>query len=86
MNVQDMIEVELKRVGADGLVNVDGEDGLGCGCSVGDLAPCGAPCLTCLPATKRILGHGEFFDFAGPGDEIYTAINDAGCEHGDTGD
>jgi len=46
MNVIELVESQLKLLGADGLVQEYGD----CGCMVGDLAPCGQIDGGCIAA------------------------------------
>jgi hypothetical protein len=56
MKVLELIAIQLRQLGADGLCN--GE----CGCGLGDLAPCEDWIGDCVPAVaveERILDVGE---------------------------
>jgi hypothetical protein len=56
MRVLDMIAIQLRQLGAEGLCN--GE----CGCGLGDLAPCEDWMGDCVPAiaVKAFDEEGEF--------------------------
>jgi hypothetical protein len=56
MRVLDMIAIQLRQIGAEGLCN--GE----CGCGLGDLAPCEDWMGDCVPAieVKAFDEEGEF--------------------------
>ena len=43
MNVKQIVARALKAGGYDGLCNLEPYQGDGCGCKLGDLAPCGEP-------------------------------------------
>ena len=67
MNVIKILENHLKVIGADGLCTN------GCGCGIGDLAPCGHWIGDCVPAKLAIATEaGECHEI---GDEIYTEMD-----------
>lgn len=59
MTVRKLVKDWLKEHGYDGLYTAD------CGCSIGDLVPCGEPCfMDCkpgyrVPCPSTCEGHGE---------------------------
>jgi hypothetical protein len=66
MNVIKILENNLKVIGADGLCTD------GCGCGIGDLAPCGEWIGECVPAKFAIATEpGEWHDV---GDKIYIEM------------
>ena len=55
MNVLEIIQQHLARVGADGLANGDEE----CGCDKDGLAPCGQVSLACVPGHRCYIPDGN---------------------------
>jgi len=51
MNLKEIIQKQLKELGADGLVNTE-VDQDGCGCGIDDLCPCDSPNLDDCRAAK----------------------------------
>lgn len=65
-----MIADGLRAMGADGLCTD------GCGCGLGDLAPCHEWCGDCVPAKKVVAREaGEYWE---AGDVIYRPIDQPG--------
>ena len=64
-DVEQMLRDQLKALGAEGLMLVDGQDG--CGCTLDDLFPCGGENILECIAAKLVpcddeCDHGEATD------------------------
>jgi hypothetical protein len=71
MNVSEIIQAELRAIGADGLCSTEES----CGCDITDLQACDSRCMKCIPAKRvRTVDPGEYFE---PGDPIYVPIGNA---------
>jgi hypothetical protein len=67
MNMKELIIKHLKSIKATGL-----SDGYGCGCGIDDLEPCGAGCMSCVPAKRhRAKEDGRTYS---KGDWIYVPM------------
>ena len=61
MNVRELLQTQLRLMGADGLC-IDGLDDDGCGCGLDDFMPCNDMSVDCEAAkVKRIDGQDRYF-------------------------
>ncbi len=59
MNVKDIVEMQLKTLGYDGLYSVWGD----CACEIGDLVPCGEDFSTCMPGYRYVCKNDAGCEF-----------------------